>query len=120
MEGENQLLIDKRKLNIEESINYETLKLIQRDLGIAIADQREPLNRIEDNLMRTQIHLTTAEKNILEAKTLNTRAKKVIAGGLLGAAMLTPVGYYVGLKVGIYCIVGGAAFGSAATRSIIS
>lgn len=92
--------IYKRPKDISNTIkqDLEDINIIQDNILDYLLDQNKTIDRIEDNLSKSNNNIHNATHNLHSANTYYYGWTPIIAGGLLGCIMVTPVIGLLGIK----------------------
>lgn len=94
--------------------SLQDLKEIQNNLNDILLKQDHELSRVDENMSLSENRIEQSFNNLQEADNMYFSYKPILIGGVLGATLCSPLGFFIGVKYlgissGLGCILGGAA-----------
>ena len=94
--------------------SLEDLKEIQHNLNDLLLKQDQELSRVDENMSLSENRLEHSFNDLKEADNMYFSYKPILIGGVLGAALCSPLSFLVGIKyIGISSGLGGILGGVA-------
>lgn len=92
----------------------ENLKEIQHNLNDLLLKQDQELSRVDENMSLSENRLENSFNDLKEADNMFFSYKPILIGGVLGAALCSPLSFlvgvkYIGISSGFGGIIGGVA-----------
>ena len=88
--------------------SLQDLKEIQNNLNDLLLKQDHELSRVDENMSLSENRLENSFKDLTEADNMYFSYKPIVIGGVLGAALCSPISFLVGVKyIGISSGLGG-------------
>ena len=91
-------------------LQYQAAQLAEifKELNTFICEQGEKIELIEDNIVKTAVHVEQAQENLIVAEQNQRRGMKlkIFLAALLTGAVTGPVGVFCGAKAAIGTCVG--------------
>lgn len=88
--------------------SLEDLKEVQNNLNDLLLKQDHELSRVDENMSLSENRLENSFNDLKEADNMYFSYKPILIGGVVGAALCSPLSFIVGIKyIGISSGLGG-------------